>query len=362
MKSLKHTALAVAGLGLSVVLVSNSAHAQFVCVDANGSTQGADASGSVDNTACGPSANASGVGSGNTATGNSANASGNGSSNIATGDGANASGDLGGNIATGNEAAAWGTNSRNMASGFRANASGDASSNIANGDRANAFGSISSNIANGLLANASGNNSSNIAVGAEANASGNGSSNVAIGDRASATGDGTRNTAVGAGSSANFANSSAFGAGATATRENQQVFGTASNTYTMSGITSGASRAAQSGPLQVVTTDANGNLASDGGRLFSDIAGLKNDVNRAFREIDKNTEGIAIAIAMGGLSLPDSKAFALSANFGFFDDKQAFAAQAAVRLNETLVMHGAVGTGFNGGGQTGARIGFQAAW
>ena len=40
------------------------------------------------------------------------------------------------------------------------------------------------------------------------------------------------------------------------------VFGTASNTYTAPGITSSASKAAQSGPTQIVTADAGGNLAT----------------------------------------------------------------------------------------------------
>lgn len=47
------------------------------------------------------------------------------------------------------------------------------------------------------------------------------------------------------------------------------MFGTASNTYTMPGIISDASRAAQTGPLELVTSDANGNLATDGGSLLS---------------------------------------------------------------------------------------------
>lgn len=54
-------------------------------------------------------------------------------------------------------------------------------------------------------------------------------------------------------------------------------------------------------------------------------------ISQAFKKIDENTEGIAVAIAMGGLVLPDTKAFALSANVGFYDGKQAIAAQAAIR-------------------------------
>src|SRR5262249_60662857 len=46
-----------------------------------------------------------------------------------------------------------------------------------------------------------------------------------------------------------------------ATKDNQVVIGTASSMYATPGVTSNASIAAQSGPLSVVTTDANGNLA-----------------------------------------------------------------------------------------------------
>ena len=84
---------------------------------------------------------------------------------------------------------------------------------------------------------------------------------------------GVGSTAIGekGASTGSFTNATAIGNGAVATRDNQVVIGTASDTYTAPGITSAASRAAQSGPLQVVTTDANGNLASDGGRctIFS---------------------------------------------------------------------------------------------
>ncbi len=70
---------------------------------------------------------------------------------------------------------------------------------------------------------------------------------IAIGNRAAAT----------------FVNSAAFGNGATTTRANQQVLGTAANTYTTPGITSAASLAAQTGPTQIVTSDAAGNLATN---------------------------------------------------------------------------------------------------
>ena len=83
---------------------------------------------------------------------------------------------------------------------------------------------------------------------------------------------------------------------------------------------------------------------------------------KAFKEIDRNTQGIAIALAMGGLSLPDGKNFALGANIGFFEDKQAIAVQAAIRLSPNFTVNGGFGTGLQDTSTVGARVGFQAAW
>jgi hypothetical protein len=41
-------------------------------------------------------------------------------------------------------------------------------------------------------------------------------------------------------------------------------------------------------------------------------------INSAFQQIDRNTEGIAIALAMSGIALPDSKVSAISGGRGFF--------------------------------------------
>ena len=84
-------------------------------------------------------------------------------------------------------------------------------------------------------------------------------------------------------------------------------------------------------------------------------------LDRAFGEIEENTGGIAIAIAMGGLALPEGKTFAISGNFGFYDGHQAFAAQTAIRLNDTFALTGGVGIGFNNS-KAGGRVGVQAAW
>jgi hypothetical protein len=91
----------------------------------------------------------------------------------------------------------------------------------------------------------------------------------------------------------------------TATRVNQQTFGIASNTYTMPGITSGASRASQSGPLQLPTTDSFGNLASDNGATFIAIA--------------RAQAGIAVAMAMSPPTLAYGEKMGIRVGWGGFN-------------------------------------------
>ena len=94
-------------------------------------------------------------------------------------------------------------------------------------------------------------------------------------------------------------------------------------------------------------------------------AATKGYVDAALRDansrIDQNTEGVAVAIALGGIVLPQGKTFALGANLGFYDDKQAIAAQGALRLGDALTLNGGVGVGFENN-KVGGRVGFLAAW
>jgi hypothetical protein len=116
-----------------------------------------------------------------------------------------------------------------------------------------------------------------------------------------------------------------------------------------------------------------GNLDMDGGRIsnladpekLSDAATkgyVDAGLSKAFKEIDQNTQGIAIAMAMAGLSLPEGKNFALGANMGFFEDKQAIAIQAAIRISPNVTVTGGFGTGVQDMNTTGGRVGVQAAW
>src|SRR5882672_4121934 len=284
MKFAQKVPAGLATLAVALCLGTAPVKAQFVCAGNTPGTAGGDgasALGSPGNFACGTNANATGANSANTATGNFADAHGAGSGNTATGYGTDARGD----------------GSSNTATGHSANASGTGSSNTATGLRANASGVGSSNIATGRDVDASGAGSQNIAMGNGADAHGDGTNNVAIGTAATATG--ANSSALGNGAQATFDNSTAIGNGATATRANQQMFGTASNTYTMAGIATAASRAAQAGPTSIVTSDNAGNLATRsladlGFASQSDISGINgriNDVNREARG------GIALALA-----------------------------------------------------------------
>ena len=73
----------------------------------------------------------------------------------------------------------------------------------------------------------------------------------------------------------------------------------------------------------------------------------------------RNTDGVAIAIAMGGLSLPANKTVAIGANVGVFDGSHAFATQGAFKVSDSVVFN--TGIGF-AGGNVGGRMGLMAAW
>ena len=203
------------------------------------------------------------------------------------------------------------------------------------------------------------------ATGTETVAIGGGS--VASGANASAYGSGASalgagSSAFGAGASAGFDNSSAFGAGASATRANQMVFGTASNTYTMPGVTSDASRAAQSGPLDVVTTDAAGNLASlPLSDFFSGVTAIEGQLARMDRKFDRQSDGIAIAMALGAVALPADKTFALTGSVGYFDDTAAFGIGAVGQIADNWYLNGGIGVGTERGTVAG-RAGLTYAW
>jgi hypothetical protein len=263
---------------------------------------------------------------------NGVNATATGTASFANGVNASASGFL--SLANGANATATGALS--FANGINATATGQAS--IANGVNATATGHLS--IANGINATA---------VGAASIA--NGATATALGSASVANGVGA--TAMGQGAVANAAGSTAIGAGAVSTVVNQMVFGTTTTTYQMPGLASAASLASQVGPTNFVTSDGAGHLALSAFGPQT-IAALQNDVRRGF-------EGTAIAIAMGGTTLPWDKNFAVSANWGTFAGENAAGFSALLRLNPNWVFNAGVGAGFAHGG-VGGRAGLTFAW
>lgn len=201
--------------------------------------------------------------------------------------------------------------------------------------------------------------SGSVALGLDASSTGTNA--TAVGNNAAANADDT--TAVGTDTQANAAGSAAYGQGAVANLTQQQVFGTAANTYTTPGITSGLSRSRQSGPLDVATSDAAGNLATDGGLIF--------------KTLSENQAGIAIAMSLPTPSLHASESFGVAFNWGKFKQSQAFGVSAMGVLNrnvfgggERLSLNGAFGlsknektfAGHSSGTAHGGRVGVQLSW
>ena len=301
-----------------------------------------------------------------------------------------------GSTASGDNAVASGNGSK--ASGLSSTASGDGS--LASGERSIALGSGSK--ATATSATALGDNAKATAA-----------DSTALGQNSLASG--TRSLASGFGATATGASSAALGDGAKATGKNSVALGAGSTDggkdNTVSVGAPGAERTitnVKAGTLAAGSTDAvngdqlnttnqqlaslnKGALKKSGGTLAGDIdmggkyrvknladpvnagdavnkgyvdgvaVSLKTDLNRAFKEIDKTNGGVAIAMALGGLTMPDGKNFAVNASLGFFQDKQAFAAQAAVRVDPNWIING--GIGFTGeGDQIGGRLGITAAW
>jgi hypothetical protein len=215
--------------------------------------------------------------------------------------------------------------------------------------------------------------SNNVATGEDINVTGN--SNVAIGDTVNITGDRTiavgnnattnadDTTVIGTNAQANATGSAAYGQGAVASQTQQQVFGTRANTYTTPGITSGLSRGRQVGRLEVATSDAAGNLATDGGKIFETLS--------------ENQAGIAIAMSLGTPDLQADETFGIAVNFAAFEHSSAIGITTMGVVNrnffgggERLSLNGAIGFSLNEesfgrrntNSATGGRVGVQLTW
>jgi autotransporter adhesin len=84
-------------------------------------------------------------------------------------------------------------------------------------------------------------------------------------------------------------------------RANQVAIGSATNTYTLAGVTSAASTAAQIGATQFVTTDSHGNLAAvDLGPTLGGLSGQINTLSSNIHDVRQEARGgVALAMASG---------------------------------------------------------------
>jgi trimeric autotransporter adhesin len=157
------------------------------------------------------------------------------------------------------------------------------------------------------------------------------------------------------------------------------LFGKANNTYTMAGIASAESRAVQTGPLQVVTTDASGNLASDGGafqRRIDALGGRIDSLGGALqRQIDalgqrdrELTQGIAMAVALQQPIFHNGQNFAGRFGYGNFGGSNAFGlsvggviSRGAFGPTSTVTLDGGVGYGTSTGAKS-FRGGVNFGW
>ena len=204
--------------------------------------------------------------------------------------------------------------------GFANQASGAFSGNDVYGANNQASGTGAGNNVSGYndiaIGTGAGNNvyaNNTIAIGTNANAQGN--NGIAVGANSYAAGQ--NDMALGENAQVLADHSTAIGADAVATKDHQMVFGTTGDTYTTPGITSGKSKSRQSGPLEVVTSDAGGNLATDGGSIF-------NQLNRLNRRSSDAFAGVALALAANGPDLTGNERFGVSANYGNFEGSNAF--------------------------------------
>jgi hypothetical protein len=172
-------------------------------------------------------------------------------------------------------------------------------------------------------------------------------------------------TAIGAGASVQHDHSTAIGAGAESTYDHQVTVGTSGDTLRAPGIASDLSASRQSGPLGVVTTDRDGNLAADFGlygRLDSQgdvihanslaIAGLRGDVSKLYKLN-------SMAMAMPDAYLGEHEKFSIAGGTGFAGDKFGFGSAMAIRIDQHWSGYG--GVAFSEGevaGKVGARFGW----
>jgi autotransporter adhesin len=175
---------------------------------------------------------------------------------------------------------------------------------------------------------------------------------IALG--ADSVANGNSAVALGRGARAGAAGAVAIGDGAAATRAGQVALGASGSTYTLPGIASAASRAAQSGNTRFVTSDLAGNLAlSDTGP--GAIGQLDWQMSRDRRD---TRQGIATAVAIGTAPIPSEPGrTSYVLNGATYRGEQAVGGGMAHRLNLEDPVAVTAGFSYGGGKHTAVKVG-----
>jgi len=111
----------------------------------------------------------------------------------------------------------------------------------------------------------------------------------------------------------------------------------------------------------VLTTDANGNIAGDGGALFNSFSSARQD-------IDDNREGVALAIALDAPDFVSGETFGMKMKLATFEGETAFGFSAAGVIAQDvfgqgtrLTVDAGVGVGASEG-TVGGGVGMQLTW
>ncbi|WP_420797376.1 hypothetical protein [Aminobacter anthyllidis] len=317
----------------------------------------------VESFACGPGANTSGGYA--AALGASASAGGNGT---AVGAGAEA-GHQGTAIGVSSSGLGLGSVAVGSLSSAAAFASAIGNFSKANGEYSVAIGASAEADSNSSIAIGEGSKAGesggtyNIAMGVGAVAGGGtnpANSAVAIGDGSTANANGA--LALGQSTTANHDSSVAIGVGASTSRAYQMTLGTSQSTYTLTGLASSASLAAQTGPIHFVTSDTGGNLAVSAFDVSTlattaSVEGLRSDIGATRTEA---RQGIAAAIAMSSAAMPSAPGrTSWAANVGHFKGETAFGGSLSHRLDFDNPVAISLGYSYGGGDSHAARFGMM---
>ena len=181
----------------------------------------------------------------------------------------------------------------------------------------------------------------NIATGVGSGNGVTGSDNIAIGTGAGNGVNANDAISIGTGAVAQGNHSTALGAGAVANQDNLMVFGTRQDTYRAPGITSQLSKNRQNGDLEIVTSDAAGNLATDGGDTFKHFEVIDKRLdNRDDKRIDENKSGVALAISIENPDLVANERFGVAMNYGNFEGASALSWSAMGVLGYDVLSRG----------------------